>query len=122
MAKTDFKTIDEYHQTLPQDVQDRLQTIRELVHKIAPEAEEVISYQIPAFKIGKKFLIYYAAFAKHLTVSNPWSDALLTEFAEELKGLKVSKSVIQFPLDKPLPLDFLERLLKFRKAETGATK
>ena len=122
MAKTDFKTIDEHHQTLPQDVQERLQTIRELVHKIAPEAEEVISYQIPAFKIGKKFLIYYAAFAKHLTVSNPSSDALLTEFAEELKGLKLSKSVIQFPLDKPLPLDFLERLLKFRKAETGATK
>lgn len=122
MAKTDFKTIDEYHQTFPQDIQERLQTIRDLVHKIAPEAEEVISYQIPAFKIGKKFLIYYAAFAKHLTVSNPWSDALLAEFAKELKGLKVSKSVIQFPSDKPLPVDFLERLLKFRKEETEAAK
>jgi len=122
MAKTDFKTIDEYHQTFPQDIQERLQTIRDLVHKTAPEAEEVISYQIPAFKIGKKFLIYYAAFAKHLTVSNPWSDALLAEFAKELKGLKVSKSVIQFPSDKPLPVDFLERLLKFRKEETEAAK
>jgi len=122
MAKTDFKTIDEYHQTLPQDVQERLQAIRELVNKIAPEAEEVISYQIPAFKIGKKFLIYYAGFAKHLTISNPWSDAFLTEFAEELKGLKVSKSVIQFPLDKPLPLDFIERILKFRKEETEVAK
>ncbi|WP_138482024.1 iron chaperone [Dyadobacter bucti] len=122
MAKTDFKTIDEYHETLPQDVQERLQSIRDLVHKIAPEAEEVISYQIPAFKIGKKFLIYYAAFAKHVTVSNPWSDALLAEFAKELKGLKVSKSVIQFPSDKPLPVDFLERLLKFRKGETEAAK
>jgi uncharacterized protein YdhG (YjbR/CyaY superfamily) len=122
MAKTDFKTIDEYHQTFPGEVRERLQTIRELVHKIAPEAEEVISYQIPAFKIGKKFLIYYAAFAKHLTISNPWSDALLAEFAEELKGYKVSKSVIQLPLDNPLPLDFLERILRFRKGETGAAK
>ena len=46
--------------------EERMQIIRELVHKIAPEAVEVISYQIPAFKIGKKFLIYYAGFEKHL--------------------------------------------------------
>jgi uncharacterized protein YdhG (YjbR/CyaY superfamily) len=121
MAKTDYQSIDEYHQTFPEDVQERLQTIRELVHKIAPEANEVISYQIPAFKIGKKFLIYYAGFAKHITVSNPWSDAFLTAFAKELKGYKVSKSVIQFPLDKPLPVEFIERLLKFRKEETDST-
>ncbi|MCW5910102.1 MAG: DUF1801 domain-containing protein [Cyclobacteriaceae bacterium] len=117
MAKTDFKTIDEYHKTFTGDILKRMQTIREMVHKIAPEAEEVISYQIPAFKIDNKFLIYYCAFAKHLTLSNPWSEALLKEFATELKGLKVSKSAIQFPHDKPLPLDFIVRLLKFRKKE-----
>jgi uncharacterized protein YdhG (YjbR/CyaY superfamily) len=122
MAKTDYQSIDEYHQVFPEEVQERLQTIRGLVHKIAPEAVEVISYQIPAFKIGKKFLIYYAGFAKHITVSNPWSDVFLTAFAKELKGLKVSKAVIQFPLDKPLPVEFIERILKFRKEETEATK
>ncbi|MEO6284285.1 MAG: DUF1801 domain-containing protein [Dyadobacter sp.] len=84
--------------------------------------EEEISYQIPAFKIGKKFLIYYAGFAKHITVSNPWSEVFLTAFAKELKGLKVSKSVIQFPLDKPLPVAFIEGLLQFRKEETEAIK
>lgn len=122
MAKTDYQSIDEYHQAFPEDVQERLRIIRELVHKIAPEAEEVISYQIPAFKIGKKFLIYYAGFAKHITISNPWSEVFLTAFASELKGLKVSKSVIQLPLDKPFPVDFVERVLKFRKEETEATK
>ena len=120
MAKTDYQSIDEYHQAFPENVQERMRVIRELVHKIAPEAVEVISYQIPAFKIGKKFLIYYAGFDKHVSISNPWSDALLAAFAPELKGLKVSKSVIQFPLDKPFPADFIERILKFRKDEVAS--
>lgn len=118
MAKTDYKSIEEYHEAFPAEIQARMQTIRELVHKIAPEAGEVISYQIPAFKIGKKFLIYYAAFDKHLSISNPWSEALLKAFEQELKGLKTSKSVIQFPHDTDLPLAFIERLLQFRKKET----
>lgn len=118
MAKTDYKTINEYHEAFPRDIQERMQTIRKLVNKIAPEAEEVISYQIPAFKTGKKFLIYYSAYANHISLSSPWSAALLAEFASDLKGLKVTKSAIQLPNDKPLPLDFIERLLKFRKEET----
>lgn len=122
MAKTDYKSINEYHQAFPEDVQKRLQKVRDLIHKIAPEAEEVISYQIPAFKIGKAFLIYYAGFEKHISLSSPWSEVLLKEFATELKGLKVSKSVIQFPNDKPLPMDFIKALLVFRKKEVEAKK
>ncbi|MCH5687406.1 DUF1801 domain-containing protein [Niabella sp. W65] len=107
MAKTDYQNIDEYHSAFPGEMQQRLQQVRSIIKKIAPEAEEVISYQIPAFKIGKKFLIYYAAFAKHLTLSSPWSQALLQRFEADLKGLKVSKSAIQFPNDKPLPLQLI---------------
>lgn len=118
MAKTDFKSIDEYHSTFEGEALKRLQTIRELVHNIAPEAAEIISYQIPAFKIGPKaHLIYYCGFAKHVSISNPWSQALLEEFETELKNYKVSKSVIQFPHDKELPVDFITRILKFRKKE-----
>lgn len=120
MAKTDYKSIDEYHRAFPGDVQKRMQGIRELIHTIAPEAEEVISYQIPAFKIGKKFLIYYAAFANHITLSSPWSEGFLKEFASELKSFKVSKSVIRFPHDKPLPMDFIRHILKYRKKEVEA--
>jgi uncharacterized protein YdhG (YjbR/CyaY superfamily) len=95
-----------------------MQTIRELVREVAPEAEEVISYQIPAFKLGDKFhLIYYCAFAKHLTISSPWGEALLQDFAKELKDMKVSKSAIQLLLDKKLPVDLIKRILKFRKRE-----
>jgi uncharacterized protein YdhG (YjbR/CyaY superfamily) len=118
MAKTDFKTIDEYHENFSGEALERMNTIRALVHKIAPNVEEVISYQIPAFKIGEKFhLIYYCAFAKHLTISSPWSDAFLKEFENDLKSMKVSKSVIQLPLDKNLPIDLITRILKFRKQE-----
>ena len=117
MAKTDYKNINEYHKVFPKEIQERMQTIRDLVHEIAPEAEEVISYQIPAFKIGKHFLIYYSAYAKHISLANPWSAALLKEFETDLKGLKVTKSAIQLPNDKPLPLAFIKKLLKFRKKE-----
>ncbi|WP_126974138.1 iron chaperone [Gynurincola endophyticus] len=117
MAKTDYQSIDQYHEAFSGDISQRLQTVRELVHRIAPEAEEVISYQIPAFKIGKKFLIYYCAFEKHLSVSNPWSDALLKAFEKELAMFKTSKSVIQFPHNKELPVEFIERIIAFRKKE-----
>jgi len=121
MAKTDYKTIDEYHKAFPAEVQNRMQEIRELIHEIAPEAEEVISYQIPAFKVGNKHhLIYYCAFPKHLTLSSHWSEAMVREFATELNELKVSKSAIQFPHNKPLPKDLIRSILKFRKAEYEA--
>lgn len=117
MAKTDFKTIDEFHSNFSGESLERMQAIRALIHEVAPEAKEVISYQIPAFKIGKQFLIYYCAFKQHLSISHPWSQALLQAFEAELKDLKVSKSVIQFPHAHKLPLDFIKRLLKFRKKE-----
>ena len=67
-------------------------------------------------------MIYYSAYAKHISLSSPWSDALLKEFATDLKGLTVTKSAIQLPSDQPLPLDFIERLLVFRKKEVQAKK
>jgi len=123
MAKTDYKSIDEYHKAFKGDTLKRMQIIRELVHKIAPEAKEVISYQIPAFKIGDKFhLIYYCAFPKHISISSPWTEAMLKEFDKDLKGMKVSKSAIQFPHDKPLPTDLIKRILNFRKTEYAKKK
>jgi uncharacterized protein YdhG (YjbR/CyaY superfamily) len=122
MAKTDFKTVDEYHGNFQPEVVERMQQIRKIVKEIAPEAEEVISYQIPAFKIGKSFLIYYSAYVKHITLSSPWSPALLREFEAELKDLKVSKSAIQLPGNQPLPIAFIKRLVKFRKKECEGKK
>jgi len=117
MAKTDFRDIDAYHSSFEGEPLKRMETIRALIHRVAPEAQEVISYQIPAFKIGKQFFIYYSAFKQHISLSHPWSDALLKTFEPELKNLKVSRAAIQFPYKEALPLDLIERLLKFRKQE-----
>ena len=119
MARTDYKSIDEYHKTFPDEIQERMQSIREMVHEVAPAAEGVISYQIPAFKIGKKYLIYYSAFTNHISLAYPWSETFLKTFEVDLEGMKVSKSVIQFPNNKPLPLDLIKRIVKFRKEEVA---
>lgn len=121
MAKTDFKTIDEYHSTFPTEVQERMQQIRKTIKTVAPEGEEVISYQIPAFKY-KGFLIYYSAYAKHISLSSPWSEAFLNEFELELKKLQVTKSAIQFPTKDELPLGLIKRMLVFRKNENEVNK
>ena len=116
MAKTDFKSIDQYHKVLSPELAGRLQQIRDVVHKIVPDVEEAISYQIPCFKYNG-YLIYYAAFTNHITLSHPYSKEFLEEFAKDLKGFKVTKSAIQIPNNKPLPLDLIVRIIKFRKGE-----
>ena len=119
MAKTDYKTIDAYHAAQPAELQERMQAIRDAVHDIVPEAEEVISYQIPCFKY-KGYLLYYSAYAKHISISYPFSEALMQTFASELKQYKVSKSAIQLPNKEDLPIDFIRRIIAFRKEENEA--
>jgi uncharacterized protein YdhG (YjbR/CyaY superfamily) len=116
MAKTDYKTIDQYHKTHPAEVVERMQAIRNAVHKTVPGAEEVISYQIPCFKYNG-YLIYYSAYAKHISLSYPYSAAFLAQFKEELKNYKVSKSAIQFPHDEKLPIKLITQMIAFRKKE-----
>lgn len=116
MAKTDFKTIDEYQEGFPAAIQKRMQTIRKIIHKIVPGVEEAISYQIPCFKYNG-YLIYYAAFPNHISLSNPFSSDFLKEFENDLKNYKVSKSVIQLPNKDKLPVDMITQMIQFRKQE-----
>ncbi|HTF19627.1 MAG TPA: DUF1801 domain-containing protein [Chryseolinea sp.] len=119
MAKKEYQSIDQYHASFPPDVVKRMQQIRDVVHKVVPAVEEVISYQIPCFKY-KGYLIYYSAYAKHISLSHPFSKELLEQFADTLKHYKVSKSAIQFPNEQPLPLDLITRIVNFRKQENDA--
>ena len=116
MAKTDYRTIDEYHNAYTEEAMERMQSIRDIVHKVVPGVEEVISYQIPCFKY-KGYLIYYSAYAKHISLSYPYTPAFLKEFEEELKAYKVSKSAIQFPNDQKLPITLIKKMIIFRKRE-----
>lgn len=119
MAKTDYKTIDEYHCAFPPELVERMELIRKLIHEIVPEVEEVISYQIPCFKY-KGYLIYYSAYARHISLSYPFSEGLLKAVEPELKKYKVSKSAIQLPNSEPLPLDLIKKIVAWRKKENEA--
>jgi len=116
MAKTDYKNIDQYHKAFPADIAARMQKIRDAVHKVVPGVEEVISYQIPCFKY-EGYLIYYAGFPNHVSLSNPFSKALLEHFKDDFKKYKVSKSVIQFPNSEELPISLITKIIQFRKKE-----
>ena len=116
MSKTDYKTIDQYHQAFSGEVLERMQAIRKIIHEVVPVIEETISYQIPCFKY-KGYLIYYCAYAKHISLSYPFSAAFLEHFKKDLEGYKVSKSAIQLPHNRPLPVGLIKGMIAFRKKE-----
>jgi len=116
MAKTDYKTIDQYHRAFPADIVKRMQGIRDIIHKVVPHVEEAISYQIPCFK-SNGYLIYYSAYTNHISLSHPFSPEFLQHFKNDLKKYKVSKSAIQLPNNEELPIDLITEIVKFRKSE-----
>lgn len=110
--KQTFDTVAEYIDTFPADVQKILKKIRSTIRKAAPKATESISYQIAAYKLDGKVLIYFAGFSKHVSVYPAPRTA--PEFAEELAAYKGGKGTAQFPLDKPIPYELITRIVNFR--------
>lgn len=115
--KTNFGTIDEYIASFPLDIQARLKAMRAAVRAAAPEAEEKISYQMPTFFL-KGNLVHFAAFKQHIGFYP--APRGIEEFKEELSSYKGSKGAVQFPLDQPLPLELVARIVRFRVAENLA--
>jgi uncharacterized protein YdhG (YjbR/CyaY superfamily) len=107
-----FKTVDEYIASFPADVQKLLKQIRVLIKKKAPGAVESISYGMPAYKLNKKPLVYFAGYEKHIGFYA--TPAGHSEFAEELSKYKQGKGSVQFPLTAPIPFDLIERIVAFR--------
>ncbi len=116
MAKTDFKTPGEYISTFPQDVQAILESVRQAIQSAVPEAEEVISYQIPAFKYHG-WVLYYSAYKSHYSLSCPPPFTVFDRFQEELSPYEISKSAIKFPLDKPVPVQLISDMAAYRAKE-----
>jgi len=108
------KNIDEYIMAFPEDSQKYLRQIRETVKKAAPEAEEVISYGMPSFRLNGR-LLYFAAFKKHIGFY-PMATGV-NAFKSMLTGYKWAKGSIQFPLDKPIPHELISNIVKFRVEE-----
>ena len=112
-AKKQFETIDEYIRTFPKDVQTILKKMRQTVKRAAPEAEETISYQIPTFKLKGSSIVHFAAFRKHIGLYPPAPK----EFKKEVSSYEGPKGNLKFPIDRPIPLDLVKRIVKHRAKE-----
>ena len=110
------KTIDEYIADYPKDVKTLLQQVRPTIKKAAPEAEEKISYGIPTFTLNGN-LVHFGAYEKHIGFyATPTGHEA---FKKELSIYKQGKGSVQFPIDQPLPLDLISRIVKFRVKENS---
>lgn len=114
LNQTKYKTVDQYIADFPKQVQTLLQELRSTIKKVAPKAEEVISYNMPAFRLNG-MLVYYAGYKAHIGFY-PMPAAIIA-FKKELESYVTSKGAIQFPLDKKLPLTLVKNIVKFRILE-----
>ena len=109
------KDIDEYIAGFPDDIQAILQKVRTTIRKAAPAAEETIKYRMPTFTLKGRYLVYFAAYKKHIGFyPAPIGNA---EFEEELSAYESGKGTARFPLDRPVPYDLISRIVKFRVKE-----
>jgi uncharacterized protein YdhG (YjbR/CyaY superfamily) len=114
MKKAD--NIDEYIAGFPEKTGKKLEQIRKAIKQSAPLAEEVISYSMPAFR-QNGILVYFAAFKNHIGFFPASSGK--EAFKKELSAYKGGKGTVQFPLDKPLPLKLIQRIVRFRVEENS---
>lgn len=110
-TRTTAKTVEEYICSFPPKTQTLLKKIRQTIRKTAPKADEMISYGIAGYKYHG-MLIYFAGFASHVSLYPAPRSA--EEFKKELAAYKGGKGTMQLPLDKPLPLNLIKRIIKFR--------
>jgi uncharacterized protein YdhG (YjbR/CyaY superfamily) len=112
--KVGFTSIDQYIATFPGETQKILQELRATIKASAPKAEEKISYQMPTFAL-KGNLVHFAAYKKHIGFY-PTPSGILA-FERELSIYEGAKGSVKFPIDKPLPLELISKIVKFRVAE-----
>ena len=116
MAKTDFKSVDDYLASLPASTQQVLAQVRAAIRSALPEADEVISYQIPAYKLAGKAVIYFAGWKQHWSLY-PVTAKLQAALGEEIAGCDVSKGTLKFPLSEPVPTALVEKIAHLRAQE-----
>jgi uncharacterized protein YdhG (YjbR/CyaY superfamily) len=116
VAKTDYKSVDHYIASHPEAVQGILQRVREIIRKAVPQAEEKISYRIPAYQLHGGPVLYFAGWKQHYSLY-PVTGRVVAKFQEELAPYKLSKGTVRFPLSGPIPAKLIARIAKFRAQE-----
>jgi len=114
ISSAGFTSIDHYIATFPEETQKKLEEVRATIKAAAPEAQEKISYQMPTFYLHGN-LVHFAAYKNHIGFYPAPSG--VQAFKHELSQYETSKGAIQFPLDKPIPLDLISKIVQYRVAE-----
>lgn len=115
MDKKSYQNIDEYIADFPSNIASILNEIRACIKEISPEAIEVISYNMPAFKLNKKVLVYFAAYKNHIGFyALPSGNEA---FKQELTNYHTGRGSIQFPLNQPMPFELIKQIVEFRVFE-----
>ena len=114
MKSQKYSTIDEYHASQPEDLREKLEKLRQAIRQAAPMATETISYGMPAFR-QNKVLVYYALNKEHIGFY-PTPGPIL-HFRKELEKYNTTKGAIQFPIDQPMPVSLIKKIVKFRLDE-----
>ena len=109
-----FRSVDEYIAAFPKNVQDILQKLRRVIRESAPKAEEAISYGIPTFKLNGN-LVHFGAYKNHIGFYP--TPSAIAAFKKELSSYKQSRGTVQFPIDEPIPLGLIKRMVRFRVKE-----
>ena len=106
VTKIKFKSVDEYIDSQPEAVQGLLKRVRNTIRKAVPEVEEMISYQIPAYRLRGRPVLYFAGWKQHYSLY-PATDHVVAAFRDDLAPYKISKGTIRFPLSEPVPVKLI---------------
>lgn len=118
MPQAHFNSVDDYINSQPESIRKILEEVRNTIRNALPKAAEVISYNIPAYKLEGHAVIYFAGWKKHYSLY-PASARLVEAFKTELAPYEISKGTIRFPLSEPVPAKLIGRIAKFRATEAN---
>jgi uncharacterized protein YdhG (YjbR/CyaY superfamily) len=118
MAKSDFKSVEEYIAAQPEAIRGMLAQVRKAIRDSVPAADEVISYKIPTYKLAGELVLYFAGWKQHISLY-PATGRLLAKFNDELEPYKIHKATIRFPISQPVPVKLIARIAKFRAREVA---
>jgi uncharacterized protein YdhG (YjbR/CyaY superfamily) len=118
MSSSTAASIDAYIAAQPDTARPVLEKLRRVIGKAIPEADEAISYGMPAYKLGGRVVLYFAGWKQH-TALYPASAQTFAAFKKEVDGYATSQGTLQFPLGEPLPVKLIEAIAKYRAAEVA---
>ena len=113
---TEPHPVDEYFAALPPDRRPAMEDLRRTIRDAAPEAEEVITYKMPGFRLDGRFFVSYDAYTRHCSLF-PATDGVVTELGDEIRPYLAGKGTIRFPTDRPIPTDLVRRIIEIRLRE-----